>query len=100
MALTNNTGIAIKVELFGMPRLAAGRRQVKLVIAPEACRQQFIAGLAEACPALVGKVIREDFSGLREGYVLNRNGLDFLTGDDLNVQDGDSLLILSSQAGG
>ena len=62
--------------------------------------QEFAAALAEACPALIGKVIRDDCSGLQEGYVLNRNGLAFLQGDALDVGDGDSLLILSNQAGG
>ncbi len=100
MALTNKTGIAVNVELFGTSRLAAGRREVELVLPPEATRQEFAEALAGACPALVGKVIRDDLSGLQEGYVLNRNGLAFLDGGILNVQHGDSLLILSNQAGG
>ena len=100
MALTENIGIAVKVELFGTPRLAAGRREVELILAPGTSRQEFTVALAEACPSLVGKVIRDDRSGLQEGYVLNRNGLAFLSGDVLDVRDGDSLLILSNQAGG
>ena len=100
MALTENIGFAVKVELFGTPRLAAGRREVELVLAPGTSRQEFTDALAEACPSLIGKVIRDDRSGLQEGYVLNRNGLAFLQGDALDVGDGDSLLILSNQAGG
>ncbi len=100
MALTNNTDIAIKVELFGIPRLAAGRREIELDLPPEASRLGFAEALAEACPALVGKVIRDDLTGLQDGYVLNRNGLAFLKSEPLNVQDGDSILILSNQAGG
>jgi len=100
VALTNKTGIAIKVELFGTPRLAAGRREIELVLPTEASRRGFAEALAEACPALVGKVIRDDLTGLQGGYVLNRNGLAFLTGELLNVQDGDSILILPNQAGG
>jgi hypothetical protein len=45
-------------------------------------------------------VIRDDLSGLQEGYVLNLNGLAFLNGEVLHVQDGDAVLILSNQAGG
>ena len=100
MALTNKIGIAVKVELFGTPRLAAERREVELVLPQGAGSKEFAAALAIACPALVGKVIRDDLSGLQDGYVLNRNGLAFLKGGVLNVQDGDSLLILSNQAGG
>ena len=100
VALTENIGIAVKVELFGTPRLAAGRREVELILPSGSGRQEFAAALAEACPALIGKVIRDDCSGLQEGYVLNRNGLAFLQGDALDVGDGDSLLILPNQAGG
>ena len=100
MALTNKIGIAVKVELFGTSRLAAGRREVELVLHPEVSRREFAEALAEACPALVGKVIRDDLKDLQEGYVLNRNGLAFIRGSVLHVQDGDSLLILPNQAGG
>lgn len=100
MALTDKISIAVKVELFGTPRLAAGRRELELVLPAETNRQEFAAALAEACPALVGKVIRDDLSGLQEGYVLNLNGLAFLNGEVLHVQDGDAVLILSNQAGG
>ena len=100
VALTNKIGIAVKVELFGTSRLAAGRREVDLLLPSEVGRQEFAEALAEACPALVGKVIRNDLSDLQEGYVLNLNGLAFLRGGVLHVQDGDSLLILPNQAGG
>ena len=100
MALTDKISIAVKVELFGTPRLAAGRRELELVLPDEIGRQEFAAALAEACPALVGQVIRDDLSGLQEGYVLNLNGLAFLNGEVLHVQDGDAVLILSNQAGG
>ncbi len=100
MALTNKISIAVKVELFGTPRLAAGRRELELVLPAETSRQKFAESLAEACPALVGKLIRDDLSGLQDGYVLNLNGLAFLNGEVLHVQDGDTVLILSNQAGG
>ena len=59
-----------------------------------------VAALALACPALVGHTIRPDLGDLQDGYLLNRNGVAFLTGDDFHLQPGDSLLLLSSQAGG
>ena len=100
MALTVNIGFAVKVEIFGTPRLAAGRREVELVLAPGTSRQEFTDALAEACPPLIGTVIRDDRSGLQEGFVLNRNGLVFLSGDAFDIRDGDAFLILSNQAGG
>ena len=97
---TNKMRIAVKVELFGTPRIAAGRREVEVVLPSGSSRQEFASALAEACPSLVGKVIRDDLRGLQAGYQINRNGLAFLNDGVLDVQDGDSLLILSNQAGG
>jgi molybdopterin converting factor small subunit len=94
------TTVKISVELFGTPRLRAGRREVKLKLPAEARRQQVIQALAEACPALVGHALREDFSALQDGYVFNLNGTTFLSGDTISLQSGDSLLLLSNQAGG
>ena len=100
MALAGRTGIVIKVEFFGTAKLATGIREVELVLPMETSRREFVRALADACPKLVDQVIREDLCDLQEGYVLNRNGLAFLAGDVVAVSPGDSLLILSSQAGG
>ena len=100
MALTGKTGIVIKVEFFGTARLATGKREVELVIPMETSRREFVRVLADSCPKLVDQVVREDLSDLQEGFVLNRNGVAFMTGDVVSVSPGDSLLILSNQAGG
>jgi molybdopterin converting factor small subunit len=94
------TKVKIRVELFGTPRLRAGRREVELELPAETSRQQIIKTLAEACPALVGPVLGEDLNGLQEGYVFNLNGTAFLSSDTISLQSGDSLLLLSNQAGG
>ncbi len=94
------TLVPVRVELFGLPRLRSGQRLVELRLPSAATRQQVVAALALACPALVGGAIRPDLAGLQEGYLLNRNGVAFLTGDDFHLEAGDSLLLLSSQAGG
>jgi molybdopterin converting factor small subunit len=94
------TTVKIIIELFGTPRLRAGRREVELELPATARRQQVIQALAQVCPALVGQVLLEDLSGLQEGYVFNLNGTAFLSGDIISVQPGDSLLLLSNQAGG
>lgn len=94
------TTIKVRVELFGTPRLRAGRREVELDLPAQASRQQVIQALAEACPALVGPVLGEDLNRLQEGYVFNLNGASFLAGDVFLLQSGDSLLLFSNQAGG
>jgi molybdopterin converting factor small subunit len=98
--LEPTTKVKVRVELFGTPRLRAGRREVELELPAEASRQQVIQALAEVCPALVGQVLREDLSGLQDGYVFNLNAISFLNGDTIFLQSGDSLLLLSNQAGG
>ena len=96
--------LEIKVELFGTPRLLTGRKEVALRLPRRVARATLIQVLAEACPQLVGTALLEDRSDLQEGFVFNHNGLAFLSdGDeagDLELKPGDSLLLLSSQAGG
>ena len=92
--------ITVKVELFGTPRLKSGRRELELSLPVGAGRRDLVAALAGACPALAGNGLRPDLSDVAEGYVLNRNGLAFLGDGDFAVKDGDSLLLLSGQAGG
>lgn len=96
----NSPLIQVRVELFGTPRLRSGRREVELSLPPQASREQVTRALAEACPALVGHALREDLSDLQDGYVFNRNGTLFLSEESFAFQAGDTLLLLSNQAGG
>lgn len=92
--------IQVKVELFGTPRIQTGRRELLLYLSPAAGARDVVEALAEACPELVGHGVRLDLSDLEDGYVFNRNGLAFLGKTDFCVEDGDALLLISSQAGG
>ena len=92
--------LPILVELFGTPRLRTGRREVALELRPEISRREVVIALAEACPELVGHAICHDLSDLDQGFVFNHSGRTFLTGDRFSFQPGDTLLLLSSQAGG
>ena len=100
VATAENTKVAVKVELFGTARLATGKRAVEVALPKNANRRDFVCALAAACPQLVDHVIRPDLTDLQEGYLLNRGGRTFLTGDAISVAPGDSLLIISNQAGG
>ncbi len=92
--------INVRVELFGTPRLRSGLRELNLRLPATADRQDVVSALADACPALVGHGLRADLSDLEAGYVFNRNGLAFWGEGYFAVADGDSLLLISSQAGG
>ena len=90
----------VRVELFGVPRILAGRKHVDLAVDPPADRAALAHSLALTCPALVGKVIRADGSDIEDGYVFNLDGTAFLPAEMPRLLEGDSLLLLSSQAGG
>jgi molybdopterin converting factor small subunit len=92
--------IEISVELFGIPRIRAGRQEIHLVLPADAGKLELVEALARECPVLVGPVLREGLTDLQDGYVFNHNGVSFLSGDSLKLQAGDFLLLLSSQAGG
>ncbi len=100
VATVENTKVSVKVELFGTARLATGKRAVEVALSRNASRQDFVCALADVCPELVDHVIRPDFTDLQEGYLLNRDGKAFLRGGAISVNPGDTLLIISSQAGG
>ena len=94
------TMVQITVELFGIPRIKAGVGEIDLALPADTGWQDLIEAIARACPVLVGPVLREDLTDLQDGYVFNHNGVSFLSGDSLELQAGDFLLLLSSQAGG
>ena len=92
--------IPIQIELFGLAQLACNKRQVTIEVPPEATMPDIVTALADACPALLGLVIRDDRCALYDSYVLNLNGLAFVAQQRLQLQPGDTLLLFSSQAGG
>ena len=92
--------VAIVVELFGMARIASGRRSVELTLAAFGTTSSLAAALVDACPELVGDAVREDGTGLLASYTVNINGSRFVSGESLDLEQGDSVLLFSSQAGG
>jgi hypothetical protein len=89
-----------RFELLGTARLAAGVRSVDLPLDEPTPLRSLLPALAERCPVLAGSVIDVEAGALTPGYVLNRNGRDFLKDADALIQPGDALLVLSSAAGG
>ena len=97
------------VELLGVARLRAARRAVEVRLGEQGgthggCGAATVAdaltALAAACPALVGPVLTPDSHSLCTGYLLNRNGREFVDRTDAPLADGDRLLLISSAAGG
>jgi molybdopterin converting factor small subunit len=88
------------VELFGVARLLARTSEVSLALPAGATFADAFAALAEQLPVLVGQVISPDRTRLVDGYACNVNGLAFVRTPTAVVNPGDSLVILSADAGG
>lgn len=95
--------VACTVELYGVARLTAGTARVPLTLPAEAILGDVLAALAVQYPQLLGPVLESAAAGgtqLGSGYACNLNGAAFVRDSRTAVQTGDSLLILSSDAGG
>ena len=92
--------LSIQVELFGLARLICGRREVGIRVPVPARPADIATALSDSCPDLIGKVVRDDRSGLQDGYTFNLNGTAFLESEDVALSPGDRILLFSSQAGG
>lgn len=92
--------LSCTVELFGVARLRAKTDRVSLTLAPGADLSDALVALAEAIPTLVGPVLTANHRALTAGYACNLNGTNFTSDLHTPLRSGDSLLILSSDAGG
>jgi len=92
--------IQCTVELFGIARLLARTSAIALALPAGATFSDAFAALAEKLPVLVGRVISADRTRLIDGYACNLNGLGFVRTATAVVNPGDSLVILSADAGG
>jgi molybdopterin-guanine dinucleotide biosynthesis protein A len=95
-----NLSLICTVELFGVARLKAKTAYVSLVLPAGATVSDALASLAEVIPDLVGPVLTADHRALMAGYACNLNGTEFTPDLHTPLRSGDSLLILSSDAGG
>lgn len=87
--------MSVTIEFFGVPRQRAGTERVEIEAGSLgqalAVLSERFEGMAESC---------FDGNRLRPGYVANLNGDRFVSEPDTPLADGDSLLILSADAGG
>ena len=91
--------MTVYVELFGIPRERVGKSLVEVETADSVVRLgDVVLDLAAKYPALAQECFRGD--QLREGYVANLQGERFVTEPDTKLRSGQSLLILSADAGG
>jgi len=91
--------VTCTVELFGPARVLAKTRAVSLSLPSGATLSQVYAALGATLPGLVGRVITSEGT-LSPGYACNLNGLDFVRTTTPAINSGDTILILSADAGG
>jgi molybdopterin converting factor small subunit len=85
----------VKIELFGVPRLRAGRSELSVRAANVA---QALERLEQQCPALAGSVVAD--GRLLSAYRLSLNGRTFVTDLSTPLSAGDSLVLIAADAGG
>jgi molybdopterin converting factor small subunit len=89
------TRAKVVVELYGVPRLRAGRGRVEQEATTVG---EALNGLGASCPTLAGSVLVGD--SLHPAYLLNLNGDRFVSDPAAPLADGDVLLLISADAGG
>ena len=93
--------INLTVELFGNSRVITGQKLIDLQFSKsEVDICDVIQELGQRFPILDGKVLDFDTKSLLSSYMLNLNGVGFKDAVQIELNDGDSILILPSQAGG
>ena len=85
----------VAVELFGIPRARAGLAQTSAV---GSNLGDVLADLAQKFPALAESCI--DGRSLRAGFIVNLSAERFVTSPDTPLSEGDTVLLLSLDAGG
>jgi len=88
------------VELFGVARLLAKTRAVSLSLPSGATLSHVYSALGATLPMLLGRVISPEGRRLSPGYACNLNGLDFVRTATATIDSGDTIFILSADAGG
>ena len=93
--------INLTVELFGNSRVIMGQKLINLWFSKsEVDISDVIQELGQRFPMLDGKVLDSSTKSLLSSYALNLNGVGFKDAAQIELADGDSILILPSQAGG
>lgn len=93
-------GTPLRVELFGIARLRAGRDAVVLLLPAGGTLGDAIAQLADLMPELVGPVFGADRRSLAEGSVASFDGGPFTRDPGAPLPAGKPLLLLPASSGG
>ena len=88
------------VELFGLPREITDLQKVEVGLEDEASLGDVIASLRREIPALEGRIIDAKEDRLMKYYAFNINGRFYLDDSDIQIRDGDRVVLLTLAIGG
>ena len=88
------------VELYGLPRQVTELREVEVGLEDGASLREVVAALKREIPALEGPVTRAGEDRLLEYYAFNVNGHFYFDDREVQLQDGDHVLLLTLASGG
>ena len=88
------------VQLFGLPHEITELHEVEVELKDGAKLGDVIAVLRREIPALEGRVIRSGENRLMEHCAFNINGRFYLDDKEIQLQDGDHVLLLTLATGG
>jgi sulfur-carrier protein len=94
-ALSGAHPVSVVVELYGVPRMRAGRRQYQV---RATCVGDAMAALERECPQLSGSVLANGWP--LSAYRLSLNGQFFVSNPALQLAEGDALVLIAADAGG
>ena len=93
--------MTIRVEFFGVPRARAATGAATLEFdRGQATLSEILAELSQQFPALAKECFSTDGCRLRPEYLVSLHGEQFVRDPGTVIRDGQSLLILSTDAGG
>ena len=87
--------MSIRVEFYGIPRQRAG---VEVTEVEAATLSEVFRQLREKLPAFAEACLNEE--GLQPTYMANINGESFTSDPEMPLHSGDTVMILSADAGG
>ena len=88
------------VQLFGLPREITELQKVEVELKDRASLGDVIAALRREIPALEGRVIHAGENRLMEHCAFNINGRFYLDDEEVQLQDGDRIALLTLASGG
>ncbi len=88
------------VEMFGLSREVSGVQQVEIKLENGASLRDAVAALRREIPSLDGSVIRSGEDRLEDNGVFNINGRFYFDDEELQLEEGDHLRLLTLATGG